>query len=174
MANRGVDVTAQFVGDLRITPEAGPDKVLQGAALLVCLGGNGFGGFALQASEFTAQDRVGVLAMLLAIEEGKVALQEGGEVSATGIHRTRGHIGLVDKCLGCGVFQDRGHANLPSECSEGYPSHNHTERLGLTRTVELNNPLPGYTAEVILDRMKPGRDLQLRAEMAKIKLSKQV
>jgi molecular chaperone DnaK len=37
----------------------------------------------------------------------------------------------------------------------------------------LANPLPGYTAQLILDRMKPGRDLKLRAETVKIQLSKQ-
>jgi molecular chaperone DnaK (HSP70) len=37
----------------------------------------------------------------------------------------------------------------------------------------LANPLAGYTAQLILDRMKPGRDLKLRAETVKIQLSKQ-
>ena len=37
----------------------------------------------------------------------------------------------------------------------------------------LENPLPGFTADLILDRMKPGRELKLRAEPVKIQLSKQ-
>src|SRR5262249_1478389 len=37
----------------------------------------------------------------------------------------------------------------------------------------LTNPQPGFSAEAILDRMRVGRDLKLRAELAKMQLSKQ-
>src|SRR5207302_362537 len=97
------DMVAEFLEDGTIVPSAGTDEQLQGAALLAGLGGNGFGGLALQASELAAEDSQGVPALFLAVEKRQVALGEGGEVRGAGRDGCGGKFGVGEQGLGLGM-----------------------------------------------------------------------
>src|SRR5262249_62082135 len=102
-----------------VVPLAGADEVLQGAALLAGLVGDRLGGLALQPGELAAEDRGGVGALLGAVEQRQVAVQEGGQVPAASADGSGADVGLVQQGLGVGGFQDGGHAYPPSGSPEG-------------------------------------------------------
>src|ERR1700719_405334 len=107
-------MTAEFRADGGVVPLAGADEVLQGSAFLPGLGGNRLGGLALQAGEFGAEDGGGMAALLVAVEAGKVALDEGGQVTGAGTNVVGADVGLIEKGLGLRMFQKGRHEDTPS------------------------------------------------------------
>ena len=100
------DVAAQLVADGGVVPAAGADEQLQGAALLAGLAGDGLRGLALEPGELAAQDGEGVVALLGAVEQGQVALGEGGQAVGAGADGGGRQVGTGEECLGVGVVED--------------------------------------------------------------------
>src|SRR5207302_7364722 len=102
-----------------IVPLAGADEVLQRASFLASLSGDGLGGLALQAGEFTPQDGPNMVTLLRTGEQREIALDETGQLFAAGHKSVGGDVGLVQESLGVRVFQDGGHEDTPSGLPEG-------------------------------------------------------
>src|SRR5262249_55842662 len=96
---------------------------------------------ALQAGELAAQEGVGVGALLVAVEQGQVAGQEGGEVAVAAGDGVGGDGGLLQEILGSGVLKDGGHAYPPSSDAEGNASQTAGRRVESSRTVEIASSL---------------------------------
>src|SRR5262249_31784312 len=122
--------------DGAVVPATGADKQLQGAALLAGQGGDGFGGLALQAGELAAQHGQGMVALLGAVEQGEVALGEGGQAVGAGADGVGGNFGDREQGPGVGVVEDvHGglHKDTAVQCSRDVSC-----RLESSRTVELS------------------------------------
>jgi len=100
------DMAAEFVEQGTILPAAGTDEELQGAEFLAGLGGDGFGGLALQGGELALQHSEGMAALLAAVEEGQVTLSEGGQVVHAGADGSGGNDGVAEEGLGCGLLEN--------------------------------------------------------------------
>jgi hypothetical protein len=87
---------------------------LQGTALEAGLGGDGFGGLALEAGELAAQDGEGMGALFFPAEAREVALGEGGETVGAGADGLRGEFSISEQGLGVGVVEDV-HSGLRGE-----------------------------------------------------------
>jgi hypothetical protein len=122
VAQCSADVATQFGQDGLIVPAAGTDEVLQGPSFVADIDGNGLGGLALQAGELALENDLRMLALLVAIEEGQVALDKAAEVLAAAADRAGLDLGLGQQFLGGGMLKDSGHKDPPPEPSEGKSS----------------------------------------------------
>ncbi len=99
------DVAAQLLPDGAVVPAAGADEELQGSALLARLGGDGFGGLALQAGELAAQQGEGMRALFVAGEAREVAGRELLQAAGAGADGGRRKFGVLEQGLRIGVVE---------------------------------------------------------------------
>lgn len=122
------DVAPQFAPDGVVVPPAGADEQLQGPPFEAGLGGDGLGGLALEASELALEDDAGVLALLLAVEEGEVAPDEVLQAGGAGVEVVGGELGIAEQGPGVGVIEQV-HSGL-RKLYRRQASRNVTDRLG--------------------------------------------
>ncbi len=106
-------VAAQLGQDDVIVPLARADEVLHGLARPARLDGDGFASLALQAAETSLDHDLGQLPLLVAVEQGQVALQEACQVVAAAGNRSRCQGGVVEQRLRLGMVKEAGHGYPP-------------------------------------------------------------
>src|SRR5439155_18685290 len=136
VGQRVADVVAQLGQHRLVVPQAAADEVLHGLAWPVGLVGNRLGGFPLVVTELARDHERGQFALLLAVEQGRVALQETRQaVAATG-DEAGGEGGVGEQRLRLGVLKDTGHKQ-PSRAAprSNYPAGGYvTRKKGSSRT----------------------------------------
>ena len=108
------DVATDLGQDGGIVPEAGAEEVLDGLTWSSGLIGDRLGGLALQAAESPLDDDGSEFALLDALEERQVALQEAGEVVAAADDGRREQERVRKQRLRRRVFEDSGHKHSPT------------------------------------------------------------
>jgi hypothetical protein len=109
-------VRAQLPHDRLVVPSPRPDEELDRLALHAVAAGDRFAGLALQIAEQAGDDKAGVLALLLAVEERQIPRQEARQPCAAS-----GEVGgldgsFVQQRLSLGAFE-QGHGFPP--CPRG-------------------------------------------------------
>src|SRR5262249_49133918 len=89
------DVAAHLSHNGVVVPLATADEVLHGLTRAAGLGGDGLAGLALQAAEAVFEDDGGQLALLVAVEQGQVALQEARQAAAAADDEGGGQGGVL-------------------------------------------------------------------------------
>jgi hypothetical protein len=100
-------MAAQLGLDGLVVPLATADEILDVFAVHAGVVADRFGGLALQAAEQTADNHGGVVALLLPIEPGQVALEEAGQAIATAADRLGGEGSIVEQRLSVGMVEQR-------------------------------------------------------------------
>jgi hypothetical protein len=110
--------------------------VLHGFAGSVGQGGDGLGSLAPQVAEFAPDDDLGEGALLVAVEAGEVAGQEGVQPVAASADIGGGDFGIGEEGLRRGVLQESGQGNPLTALRSDYPGTGRAARKkGYSRTM---------------------------------------